>query len=83
MAHIFLHLVHIERSRGEDVTGLKFTIEYKAGQHAEVSILDMPPVSGSAPFDDLRADLALLGRAIQDAAQSPQNITWLPRDPAN
>jgi hypothetical protein len=77
MPTIYLHLVDLDERQSENITGARFTIEYASGRRAEVSMLDMPPVSGSAPFDDFRAELDQLGRAIQGAARSPQNIYTL------
>ena len=80
MATIYLHHVHLAKPGGDDVTGVEFSIEYAPGRQAEVSILDMPPVSGSAPFAEFRAELVRLAQAIEKMAQEPRGILWLPRD---
>ena len=76
MTTIHLNLVNLEAASSEKVTGARFTIEYATGRRAEVSMMDMPPVSSSAPFADFRAELTQLSQAIQEAARSPENILW-------
>jgi hypothetical protein len=71
-----MHLAIRESRDSKNITGARFTIDYGTGRRAEISMMEIPTVSGAAPFDDLRAEFERLGKAIQDAAGSPDNISW-------
>lgn len=81
MPTINVRLAILEKRQSENVTGTGFTIEYANGKHAEISMMEMPAVSGSAPFEGFRAELDQLGKKIQDAAEFPENILWCRSEP--
>jgi hypothetical protein len=71
---ISVRLTVLESRQSEKITGARFTIGYATGRNAEISMMEIPAVSGSHPFDDFRAELDQLGKALRDAAAAPGNM---------
>jgi len=80
MSHIFISTYHSE-PHSRLLTGIGFTVDY-SGRQAEVSILEMPPLSAEVQNDGIRAELVRLGEAILNAAQNPQGVSAHPQPPA-
>jgi hypothetical protein len=77
MDRIFIEAYHHEPENSA-LTGLKFILRYPEGE-AEISILDMRPLSLAEQEFGIRALLLRLAEAITNAAQSPQGIISSPR----
>jgi hypothetical protein len=77
MATIYIDCYHRE-PHSEALTGIDFTVVYKPGAHAQVSVVEMLPISASTHDHALRAELRLIGEAIVQAARSPQGIIQQP-----
>jgi hypothetical protein len=76
---ICIDVTHHEKTRGR-VTGLGFTVDYGEG-FADVSMLELPPLSDEELPAAFRRRLQRLGEAILKVAQSPQDIFWHHRAP--
>jgi hypothetical protein len=66
MATVFLHLAHLERSRGP-MDGAVMRVEYEERQ-ADVVITGITPaIADAAPYGELRTELRRLSRALETA----------------
>ena len=77
MATIYIDCFHHE-PHSEDLTGLDFTIVYRADTRAQVSVAEMPPIPAAEQERGIRDELRRIGEAIVQAARSPQGIVGQP-----
>jgi hypothetical protein len=69
-----------ESRQSDKITGARFTIAYAPGRTAEISMMEMPALSGDVPFEDFRAELNRLCKAIRETSQSAENILMRARE---
>jgi hypothetical protein len=74
MVRVFVEHTHHDPG-ARHLTGLKFQIEFDHASTAQVSVLQMQPVSFQEPLLAFQAALQCLGQAMLEAAQTPGAIT--------